>query len=205
MTKFSTIFSSLLTITAVLTIASFVQAQDPAQTDRAAAKSAPEAKAETKPEAKAETKPEKKPEKKSEKKSDKKKAAKDSKEKSAKSEDLPKDVKKLIVQDTLQGTGKVAVRGKTIKVNYTGWLYDPVASMGRGKQFDSSVGKEAFSFKLGAGDVIKGWDEGFSDMKVGGKRKLIVPPELGYGDRGAGNVIPPNSSLMFEVELIDVM
>lgn len=150
---------------------------------------------------------EKHSEKKSEKKADPKPNAKTdaTKDKSAKTEELPTDVKKLIVQDTLQGAGKVASRGKTIKVNYTGWLYDPKAAMGRGKQFDSSVGKEPFPFKLGAGDVIKGWDEGFTDMKVGGKRKLIIPAELGYGDRGAGNVIPPNASLMFEVELIDVL
>ena len=119
--------------------------------------------------------------------------------------DMPKEVKKLIVQDTIPGAGKIAEKGKSIKVNYTGWLYDPAAPMGRGKQFDSSLGKEPFEFKLGAGDVIKGWDEGFENMKVGGKRKLIIPAELGYGSRGAGAVIPPNASLMFEVELIDVM
>ena len=120
-----------------------------------------------------------------------------------KSEDLPKDVKKLIVQDTIQGTGKVATKGKTVRVNYTGWLYDPSASMGRGKQFDSSS-KDPYSFKLGAGEVIKGWDEGFLDMKVGGKRKLIIPGNMAY-PTGAGTVIPPNASLMFEVELIDVL
>ncbi len=119
--------------------------------------------------------------------------------------DMPKEVKKLIVQDTIPGAGKIAEKGKTIKVNYTGWLYDPTAPMGRGKQFDSSLGKEPFSFKLGGGEVIKGWDEGFENMKVGGKRKLIIPSEMGYGARGAGAVIPPNASLMFEVELIDVM
>ena len=123
----------------------------------------------------------------------------------AKHEELPKDVKKLIIQDIIPGTGKVATKGKSIKVNYTGWLYDPSSSMGRGKQFDSSQGREPFSFKLGAGDVIKGWDEGFIDMKVGGKRKLIIPSDLGYGANGAGSVIPPNASLMFEVELIDVL
>ncbi|HVK62113.1 MAG TPA: FKBP-type peptidyl-prolyl cis-trans isomerase, partial [Bdellovibrionales bacterium] len=109
------------------------------------------------------------------------------------------------VQDTIEGAGKVASKGKTIKVNYTGWLYDPSQPMGRGKQFDSSVGREPFSFKLGGGEVIKGWDEGFSNMKVGGKRKLIIPSEMGYGTRGAGSTIPPNAPLMFEVELIDVM
>ncbi len=129
---------------------------------------------------------------------------KEEKKSEAKSDDLPKDVQKLIKQDMIQGTGKVATKGKTIKVNYTGWLYDPAASMGRGKQFDSSVGKEPFSFKLGAGEVIKGWDEGFADMKVGGKRKLIIPGNMAY-EHGAGDVIPPNASLMFEVELLDVM
>lgn len=124
----------------------------------------------------------------------------------AKKEDsLPKDVKKLVVQDTIQGAGKEATKGKMIKVNYTGWLYDPSQPMGRGKQFDTSIGKEPFAFKLGGGEVIKGWDDGFEKMKVGGKRKLIIPAEMGYGARGAGTVIPPNSALMFEVELIDVM
>ncbi len=184
MTKLCLIFASIL----VLALASLATAQEPTEAPKAEAKSG----------AKPATS-----KKKSEKHADKKKT--EPKEKAAKSDDLPKDVKKLIVQDTIQGAGKVAIRGKTIKVNYTGWLYNPSAAMGRGKQFDSSVGKEAFTFKLGAGDVIKGWDEGFSDMKVGGKRKLIVPPELGYGERGAGSVIPPNASLMFEVELIDVM
>jgi FKBP-type peptidyl-prolyl cis-trans isomerase FkpA len=180
MTKLVLIFASVL----ALTIASLANAETAAAT----ATPKPAAKPEAKPAAKKAEK-----------------HHKEKKEHAAKSEDLPKDVKKLIVQDMIQGTGKVATRGKMVKVNYTGWLYDPSASMGRGKQFDSSIGKEPFSFKLGAGDVIKGWDEGFADMKVGGKRKLIIPSDLGYGDRGAGNVIPPNSSLMFEVELIDVM
>lgn len=118
---------------------------------------------------------------------------------------LPKDIKKLTVEDTIVGQGKIAAKGKKVKVNYTGWLYDPAQPMGRGKQFDSSVGKEAFVFSLGGGQVIKGWDEGFENMKVGGKRKLIIPSEMGYGTRGAGADIPPNSTLMFEVELLDVM
>ena len=118
---------------------------------------------------------------------------------------LPKDIKKLVVEDTLVGSGKTAVKGKTIKVNYTGWLYDPAASMGRGRQVDSSVGKDPYPFKLGAGVVIKGWDEGFTDMKVGGKRKLIIPAEMAYGVSGAGTEIPSNAPLMFEVELVDVL
>lgn len=118
---------------------------------------------------------------------------------------LPKDVKKLIVDDTIVGQGKTASKGKRIKVNYTGWLYDPSKAMGRGKQFDTSIGKEPFEFALGGGQVIKGWDEGFENMKVGGKRKLIIPSEMGYGERGAGAEIPANASLMFEVELLDVL
>lgn len=120
-------------------------------------------------------------------------------------EEKPIEVKTLVVEDLVPGKGKVALKGKTIKVNYTGWIYDPKAAMGRGKQFDSSVGKEPFSFALGAGQVIKGWDDGFENMKTGGKRKLLIPPALGYGERGAGGVILPNSTLMFEVELLEVM
>jgi FKBP-type peptidyl-prolyl cis-trans isomerase FkpA len=96
------------------------------------------------------------------------------------------------------GTGAVATPGKTAVVHYTGWLMD-------GTKFDSSRDRnQPFSFALGAGQVIKGWDEGVAGMKVGGKRTLIVPPSLGYGARGAGNVIPPNATLKFEVELLDV-
>jgi FKBP-type peptidyl-prolyl cis-trans isomerase FkpA len=96
------------------------------------------------------------------------------------------------------GTGAVATPGKTAVVHYTGWLMD-------GTKFDSSRDRnQPFSFALGAGQVIKGWDEGVAGMKVGGKRTLIVPPALGYGARGAGNVIPPNATLKFEVELLDV-
>jgi len=99
--------------------------------------------------------------------------------------------------DTI-GTGAEAVAGKTAVVHYTGWLTN-------GTKFDSSVDRnQPFSFALGAGQVIKGWDEGVQGMKVGGKRTLIIPPELGYGARGAGNVIPPNSTLKFEVQLLDV-
>lgn len=118
---------------------------------------------------------------------------------------LPKEVKKLISHDSSLGSGKIAIKGKKVKVNYTGWLYDPSKPMGRGQQFDTSVGREPFTFTLGAGEVIKGWDEGFENMKVGGKRKLIIPAELAYGRAGAGSVIPPNAVLMFEVELVDVL
>ena len=100
--------------------------------------------------------------------------------------------------DDQVGTGAVATPGKTAVVHYTGWLLD-------GTKFDSSRDRnQPFSFALGAGQVIKGWDEGVAGMKVGGNRTLIVPANLGYGARGAGGVIPPNATLKFEVELLDV-
>jgi len=100
--------------------------------------------------------------------------------------------------DIVVGTGATAVAGKPVKVHYTGWLTD-------GKKFDSSVDRgQPFGFALGAGQVIKGWDEGVAGMKVGGKRQLRIPPELGYGSRGAGGVIPPNATLIFDVELLEV-
>ncbi|OEZ55906.1 FKBP-type peptidyl-prolyl cis-trans isomerase [Duganella sp. HH105] len=105
--------------------------------------------------------------------------------------------------DTVAGTGKEAVAGATAVVNYTGWLYLPDAPARHGAQFDSSIGREPFSFPLGAGRVIPGWDEGVKGMKVGGKRTLIVPAAMGYGENGAGP-IPPNANLIFDVELLDV-
>lgn len=104
----------------------------------------------------------------------------------------------LKYSDQVIGSGPVAVAGKTVSVHYTGWLTN-------GQKFDSSVDRgQPFSFPLGAGRVIKGWDEGVQGMKVGGKRKLTIPSELGYGTRGAGGVIPPNSILVFDVELLGV-
>jgi FKBP-type peptidyl-prolyl cis-trans isomerase len=101
--------------------------------------------------------------------------------------------------DLKEGTGASASTGKTVSVHYTGWLAKD------GKKFDSSVDRgQPFMFQLGAGQVIKGWDEGVSGMKVGGKRQLRIPPELGYGARGAGGVIPPNATLIFDVELLGV-
>ncbi len=105
--------------------------------------------------------------------------------------------------DAVTGSGKEAVAGSTAVVNYTGWLYDPAAAMQRGAQFDSSVGREPFAFEVGGGQVIPGWDQGVAGMKVGGKRTLIVPAALGYGEGGAGP-IPPNATLIFEVELLEV-
>ena len=99
------------------------------------------------------------------------------------------------IEEVKAGTGAEAVSGKTVSVHYTGTLTD-------GKKFDSSLDRgQPFKFQLGAGQVIQGWEKGIAGMKVGGKRKLTIPPELGYGERGAGNVIPPNSTLVFDVEL----
>ena len=101
--------------------------------------------------------------------------------------------------DLKEGSGTTASAGKSVSVHYTGWLAS------NGKKFDSSVDRgQPFMFQLGAGQVIKGWDEGVSGMKVGGKRQLRIPPELGYGSRGAGGVIPPNATLIFDVELLAV-
>jgi FKBP-type peptidyl-prolyl cis-trans isomerase FkpA len=112
-------------------------------------------------------------------------------------------VTELIKKDTKVGTGEEAVVGKAVEVHYTGWLYDPNAPEKKGAKFDSSRDRGApFTFLLGAGRVIKGWDKGVAGMKVGGQRTLIIPPEMAYGSRGAGNVIPPNSTLIFDVELI---
>jgi len=99
--------------------------------------------------------------------------------------------------DITPGTGANAVSGKKVTVNYTGWLTS-------GKQFDSSVGKRPFQFKLGGGEVIQGWDDGVAGMKVGGKRQLRIPPNLGYGSQGFSGVIPPNATLVFDVELLAV-
>ena len=105
----------------------------------------------------------------------------------------------------LPSAGVEAVAGKNVVVHYTGWLYDPAAPDGHGKKFDSSVDRNVpFGFLLGSGKVIKGWDEGVAGMKVGGKRTLVIPPQKAYGDKGAGGVIPPNATLLFDVELLEV-
>jgi FKBP-type peptidyl-prolyl cis-trans isomerase FkpA len=111
----------------------------------------------------------------------------------------------LQFEDTSPGSGAEASAGQRVRVHYTGWLHDPTAPNQRGRKFDSSKDRgDPFSFHLGAGQVIRGWDEGVQGMKVGGTRVLTIPPELGYGARGAGGVIPPNATLVFEVELLAV-
>ena len=104
---------------------------------------------------------------------------------------------KLQIEDVVVGTGREAKAGDVVEVEYTGFLTD-------GKKFDSSVGRAPFSFALGAGQVIKGWDQGVAGMKVGGKRKLTIPPELAYGSRGFPGAIPPQATLVFDVELLAV-
>ncbi|MBU6468305.1 MAG: FKBP-type peptidyl-prolyl cis-trans isomerase [Betaproteobacteria bacterium] len=111
----------------------------------------------------------------------------------------------LTIIDHMIGTGATAKAGREVSVHYTGWLYDANATDHKGQKFDSSVDRnQPFQFMLGAGQVIKGWDEGVSGMKVGGKRTLIIPSHLGYGSRGAGGVIPPDAKLVFDVELLEV-
>jgi FKBP-type peptidyl-prolyl cis-trans isomerase FkpA len=111
----------------------------------------------------------------------------------------------LQIEDTIVGSGAEARAGQNVRVHYTGWLHDPAAANARGRKFDSSKERgQPFSFGLGQGQVIRGWDEGVQGMKVGGTRVLTIPPEMGYGARGAGGVIPPNATLVFEVELLGV-
>jgi peptidylprolyl isomerase len=108
----------------------------------------------------------------------------------------------LKIEDTQEGTGPSPKRGDTCVMHYTGWLYEDGK---KGAQFDSSLDRnQPFAFTIGVGQVIGGWDEGVATMKVGGKRTLIIPPELGYGARGAGGVIPPNATLIFDVELLGI-
>jgi len=115
------------------------------------------------------------------------------------------NITSLQITDSKVGAGAVATSGKTVSVHYTGWLYDQKAADKHGKKFDSSRDHgESFSFKLGGGQVIRGWDQGVAGMKVGGARTLVIPSELGYGSRGAGGAIPPNATLLFDVELLEV-
>jgi FKBP-type peptidyl-prolyl cis-trans isomerase FkpA len=115
------------------------------------------------------------------------------------------NITSLQITDGKVGTGAAATPGRKVIVHYTGWLYDPKAADKHGKKFDSSRDHgEPFSFDLGAGRVIRGWDQGVAGMKVGGTRTLVIPSELGYGARGAGSDIPPNATLVFDVELLEV-
>lgn len=119
----------------------------------------------------------------------------------------PPEANPLVKIDNVVGTGKEATVGSTVVVNYTGWFYKPLAAKQRGRKFDSSLdaGRDPLEFQLGAGKVIKGWDQGVAGMKVGGKRTLIIPSELAYGKRGAGGgSIPADADLIFDVELLNV-
>ena len=114
-------------------------------------------------------------------------------------------IKDLVIEEVKAGSGATASAGQTVSVHYTGWLYDPSAANKRGTKFDSSRDRgQPFQFPLGGGRVIKGWDEGVAGMQVGGQRTLIIPPHKGYGSRGAGGAIPPNATLIFDVELLGV-
>ncbi|HUY84278.1 MAG TPA: FKBP-type peptidyl-prolyl cis-trans isomerase [Steroidobacteraceae bacterium] len=110
----------------------------------------------------------------------------------------------LEITDLRVGVGSGIRAGQTALVDYTGWLYDPSAPGHKGREFDSSLSRAPLRFVVGAGHVIKGWDEGIVGMRVGGRRRLVIPPDLAYGDRGAGGVIPPGATLIFDVELVAV-
>ena len=121
------------------------------------------------------------------------------------SSDGRSSVTELVKTDVQPGTGTEAVSGRVVTVHYTGWLYDEGRGDKKGTKFDSSRDRnEPFSFRLGAGEVIQGWDQGVAGMKVGGQRTLTIPANLGYGARGVGGVIPPNATLVFDVELLGV-
>lgn len=118
---------------------------------------------------------------------------------------MKQNITELEIIDQVTGTGKEAIPGTNVRVHYTGWLYDPAKLGGRGNKFDSSLDRgEPFVFFLGGGQVIRGWDEGVVGMKEGGRRTLIIPSHMAYGSRGAGGVIPPYATLLFEVELLEV-
>ena len=119
---------------------------------------------------------------------------------------MEEKIQELGIEDIKVGTGREAEKGLTISVHYTGWLLDSKKNDKRGDKFDSSLDRrEPFSFVLGVGQVIKGWDEGFNGMKTGGQRIITIPSDMAYGSRGAGNVIPPNADLIFEVELLEIL
>ena len=114
-------------------------------------------------------------------------------------------VSSLETTDLTRGAGAAVAAGQYAVVQYTGWLYEPSAPDHKGKEFDSSLkGGTPFRFQLGTGQVIKGWDQGVPGMQIGGKRRLVIPPDLAYGDRGAGDVIPPGATLVFDVDLVGI-
>ena len=115
------------------------------------------------------------------------------------------NITELMKQDTTAGSGNEAAAGRNVTVHYTGWLYDAAKPDHKGTKFDSSRDRnDPFTFRLGGGEVIPGWDQGVAGMRVGGQRTLTIPPDLGYGAQGAGGVIPPNATLLFDIELLDV-
>ena len=119
---------------------------------------------------------------------------------------MDEKIQELVIEDIKVGEGREAEKGLTISVHYTGWIYDSIKNDKKGDKFDSSLDRrEPFSFVLGVGQVIKGWDEGFDGMKIGGKRTILIPADMGYGSRGAGNAIPPNADLICEVELLEIL
>ena len=119
---------------------------------------------------------------------------------------MDEKIQELVIQDTKVGEGRESEKGLSISVHYTGWILDASKSDKKGDKFDSSLDrKQPFNFVLGVGQVIQGWDQGFDGMKIGGKRTILIPSEMGYGSRGAGNAIPPNANLIFEVELLEIL
>lgn len=122
------------------------------------------------------------------------------------SKKFPKVVSKLLVDDLQPGRGRAAKPGAKLVVHFTSWLYDPTQPLGRGPQFESTVGKSPYKFTLQNPETphIPGWEQGFVDMKLGGRRRLIIPPDQAYGASGAGQVIPPNATLLYEIELLEV-
>ena len=118
---------------------------------------------------------------------------------------MSKNITDLVKTDQKVGDGAEAQIGNSVKVHYTGWLYDPGKPEGHGSKFDSSLDRgDPFEFFLGGGQVIQGWDDGVQGMKVGGKRTLIIPSHMAYGERGAGGVIPPGATLVFDVQLLGI-
>ena len=119
---------------------------------------------------------------------------------------MDEKIQELVIEDSKVGEGREAEKGLSISVHYTGWILDASKSDKKGDKFDSSLDrKQPFNFVLGVGQVIQGWDEGFDGMKIGGARTIMIPSEMGYGARGAGNAIPPNADLIFEVELLEIL